>query len=73
LSRKKEKAVLASACKPGSFVEKTSEIVKPKETTKPHKNDASSCSQGRRTLTVPKEPKFHSLHVPKSCITRKPT
>ncbi|WJX26430.1 hypothetical protein P8452_15352 [Trifolium repens] len=74
LSRKKEKAVLASACKPGAaFVEKTSEIVKPKETTKPHKNDASSCSQGRRTLTVPKEPKFHSLHVPKSCITRKPT
>ncbi|PNY11043.1 hypothetical protein L195_g007642 [Trifolium pratense] len=69
LSRKKEKVVLASACKPVVIVEKTPEIVKPKETAKPRKNDAS-CSQGKRTLTVPKEPKFHSLHVPKSCITR---
>ncbi|MCI02276.1 DNA ligase 1-like, partial [Trifolium medium] len=76
LSRKKEKtvlaSVLASACKPGVIVEKTPEIVKPKETAKLRKNYAS-CSQGKRTLTVPKEPKFHGLHVPKSCITRKPT
>lgn len=44
---------------------KPSDIVKPKE--------AASCLQGRRALTVPKEPKFHSIHVPKSCTTRKPT
>nr|KYP48475.1 hypothetical protein KK1_029850 [Cajanus cajan] len=31
------------------------------------------CSRGRRALTVPKEPKFQSLHVPKGCTTRKLT
>jgi len=72
LSKKKEKVVLATACKLGAITEKRSDTVKPKEITKPRKIDAS-CSQGRRTLTVPKEPKFHSLHVPKSCTTRKPT
>ncbi|CAK8530386.1 unnamed protein product [Lathyrus sativus] len=57
LSRKKEKVAL----------------VKPKETAKSSKHDDATCLQGRRALTVPKEPKFHSIHVPKSCNTRKPT
>ncbi|XP_058771680.1 uncharacterized protein LOC131645041 [Vicia villosa] len=46
-------------------------LVKPSDIVKP--NEAASCLQGRRALTVPKEPKFHSIHVPKSCSTRKPT
>ncbi|TKY71563.1 hypothetical protein E2542_SST00295 [Spatholobus suberectus] len=81
LPRKKEKVVLAT--KLSVIIEKQSDIVKSKE-AKPHKNDAASptskptgsthrpCSRGRRTLTVPKEPKFQSLHVPKGCTTRKP-
>ncbi|XP_073225807.1 uncharacterized protein [Cicer arietinum] len=72
LSRKKDKAVLATACKLNVIIEKPSETVKPNETATLRKHDAS-CSQGRRALTVPKEPKFQSLHVPKSCTTRKPS
>ncbi|KAL2579351.1 hypothetical protein GLYMA_15G061700v4 [Glycine max] len=81
LPRKKEKAVLAT--KLSVIIEKPSDIVKPKE-TKARKNDAASSptstgsvhrpfSRGRRDLTVPKEPKFQSLHVPKDCTTRKHT
>nr|GME08212.1 AT-rich interactive domain-containing protein 4B [Ipomoea batatas]GME15166.1 AT-rich interactive domain-containing protein 4B [Ipomoea batatas] len=29
--------------------------------------DKSSCSRGKRRVTVPKEPHFHTTHVPKSC------
>lgn len=77
LPRKKEKAVLAT--KLSVIIEKPSDIVKPKE-TKARKNDAASSptstgsvhrpfSRGRKDLTVPKEPKFQSLHVPKDCTT----
>lgn len=77
LPRKKEKAVLAT--KLSVIIEKPSDIVKPKE-TKPRKNDAVSSptskttgsvhrpfSRGRKDLTVPKEPKFQNLQVPKDC------
>ncbi|CAJ1961422.1 unnamed protein product [Sphenostylis stenocarpa] len=83
LPRKKEKVVIAT--KLSVIVEKPSDIVKPKE-AKPRKVEAGSsptcktrgstprpCSRGRRALTVPVEPKFHSLHVPKGCNTRKHT
>ncbi|KAJ1396577.1 hypothetical protein SESBI_32501 [Sesbania bispinosa] len=78
LSSKREKVKLSV------IIEKPSAIVKPKEAAMPRKKDVSSptskaagstsrpCSRGKGTLTVPKEPKFQNLHVPKSC-TRKPT
>ncbi|KAL2342015.1 hypothetical protein Fmac_009955 [Flemingia macrophylla] len=85
LARKKEKVVIPT--KLSVIVEKPSNIVKPKEAAKARKNDAGcspptsktsgsthnnrSSSQGRRALTVPKEPKFQTLHVPKGCTTRK--
>lgn len=78
LPRKKEKVVIAT--KLSAIMEKPSDIVKPKEASKASRNDAASSptskitgSRGKRALTVPKEPKFQSLHVPKSCTTRKPT
>ncbi|MED6168906.1 hypothetical protein PIB30_015963 [Stylosanthes scabra] len=82
LSRKKGKVVLGTPCKLSVILEKPSNIVKPKGAAKARQNDASSptskgaastsraCSRGRRALTVPKEPKFQSLHVPKSCTIR---
>ncbi|ESW20306.1 hypothetical protein PHAVU_006G198000 [Phaseolus vulgaris] len=72
LPRKKEKVVIAT--KLGVIIEKPSDIVKPKA-AKPRKVEASPgpCSWGRRALTVPMEPKFHSLHVPKDCNTKKRT
>ncbi|CAL0300844.1 unnamed protein product [Lupinus luteus] len=87
LSRKKEKVLPATPCKLDVIAEKplNSNILKPKEVEKPCDNDVSSpaskvagsvsrpCSQKKRALTVPREPKFHSLHVPKSCITMKQT
>ncbi|RDX96039.1 hypothetical protein CR513_21360, partial [Mucuna pruriens] len=76
LPRKKEKVVIAT--KLSVIIEKPSDIVKAK-VAKARKNDAASSptskttsSRGRRTLTVPKEPNFQSLHVPKGCTTRKP-
>ncbi|KAL4356290.1 hypothetical protein AHAS_Ahas09G0071900 [Arachis hypogaea] len=83
--RKKGKVVLGTPCKLSVILEKPLKIAKPKDTAKSCQNDASSptsngatsnsklCSRGRRTLTVPKEPKFHSLHVPRSCTIRNPT
>ncbi|XP_020969887.1 uncharacterized protein LOC107623890 isoform X2 [Arachis ipaensis] len=85
LSRKKGKVVLGTPCKLSVILEKPSKIAKPKDAAKPRQNDASPptsngaasnskpCSRGRRTLTVPKEPKFHSLHVPRSCTIRNAT
>ncbi|KAK7246665.1 hypothetical protein RIF29_41535 [Crotalaria pallida] len=87
LSRKKEKVLLATPCNLSVIVEKpsTSNTAKPNEAAKPHDNDVSSpaskaagsasrpCSRGRKALTVPKEPKFHSLHVPKRCTAVKQT
>ncbi|KAL4357296.1 hypothetical protein AHAS_Ahas09G0172500 [Arachis hypogaea] len=81
LSRKKGKVVLETLCKLNVILKKPSKIVKPKDTAKPCQNDASSptsngaasnskpCSREKRTLTVPKEPKF----VPRSCTIRNPT
>ncbi|XP_052192173.1 uncharacterized protein LOC127801270 isoform X2 [Diospyros lotus] len=40
-----------------------------KATTSPA---SRSLSRGKRPVTIPKEPHFHSVHVPKSC-SRKPT
>ncbi|XP_027338107.1 uncharacterized protein LOC113852048 [Abrus precatorius] len=84
LSRKKEKVVVAT--KLSVIIEKPLDIVKkPKEAAKPRKNDVASLtskttgstsrfySRERRPLTVPKEPKFQCLHVPKGCTTRKQT
>ncbi|KAK9286980.1 hypothetical protein L1049_015388 [Liquidambar formosana] len=62
--------------------EKSSKFSRLEEAGKPSENDAiptikasastapRSLSRGRRPSTVPKEPNFHSIHVPKSC-TRK--
>ncbi|XP_062082505.1 uncharacterized protein LOC133788876 isoform X2 [Humulus lupulus] len=66
----------------GVIKENSSTILRRKEASKPCKNEASSAteasgpvvprsvSRGRRPSTIPKEPNFHCLHVPKSC-TRK--
>ncbi|PON83384.1 neurofilament heavy protein [Trema orientale] len=66
----------------GVIKEKSSTFLRDKEATKPCENGASSAtkasgstaprsvSRGRRPATIPKEPNFHSIHVPKSC-TRK--
>ncbi|KAF4382023.1 hypothetical protein G4B88_006655 [Cannabis sativa] len=66
----------------GVIKEKSSTIPRRKEAAKPSKHSISSTteascpvaprsvSRGRRPSTMPKEPNFHSLHVPKSC-TRK--
>ncbi|BAT90232.1 hypothetical protein LR48_Vigan08g125300 [Vigna angularis] len=61
LPRKKEKAVIAT--KLSVIIEKPS--VKPKA--------AKPRSWARKALTVPIEPKFHRLHVPKHCNNRKRT
>ncbi|XP_014517883.1 uncharacterized protein LOC106775291 [Vigna radiata var. radiata] len=53
LPRKKEKAIIAT--KLSLIMEKPSDIVKPK------------AAKPRKALTVPIEPKFHRLHVPKDC------
>ncbi|KAK9286985.1 hypothetical protein L1049_015393 [Liquidambar formosana] len=62
--------------------EKSSKFSRLEEAGKPSENDAipatkasastapRSSSRGKRPSTVPKEPNFHSIHVPKSC-TRK--
>ncbi|XP_023877798.2 uncharacterized protein LOC111990241 isoform X2 [Quercus suber] len=62
--------------------ETSSTVLTPQEEAKPCESGASpgtkastqttsrSLSRGRRPLTIPKEPNFHSIHVPKSC-TRK--
>ncbi|XP_047161014.1 uncharacterized protein LOC124831148 [Vigna umbellata] len=63
LPRKKEKVV--NATKLSVIIEKPSGIVKPKA--------AKPRSWGRKALTVPIEPKFHRLHVPKDCNNRKHT
>ncbi|BAT95484.1 hypothetical protein VIGAN_08222400 [Vigna angularis var. angularis] len=63
LARKKGKAVIAT--KLSVIIEKPPGIVKPKA--------AKPCSWDRKALTVPIEPKFHRLHVPKDCINRKHT
>ncbi|KAM7479071.1 hypothetical protein LguiA_027284 [Lonicera macranthoides] len=57
--------------------ETSSKILRPKEGIKPRESNAPkaavasaksrSSSRGRRPVTVPTEPKFHSTHVPKSC------
>ncbi|KAI4296495.1 hypothetical protein L6164_036448 [Bauhinia variegata] len=75
LSSKREKVFPATSSGNLSAISETSSnILQPKEAAKPSgkATDASSrsCSRGRRATTTPKEPKFHSLHVPKSC-TRK--
>ncbi|KAK7412208.1 hypothetical protein VNO78_03658 [Psophocarpus tetragonolobus] len=84
LTRKKEKVVVAT--KLSVIIEKPSNTLKPKE-AKPRKNNTASAPtrktsassthrpfpRERRDLTIPQEPKFHSLHVPKGCTTRKHT
>ncbi|XP_027931515.1 uncharacterized protein LOC114187452 [Vigna unguiculata] len=59
LRRKKEKVVIAT--KLSAIIEKPSDIVKPK------------AAKPRKALTVPIEPNFHRLHVPKNCSNRKRT
>lgn len=65
-----------------SVIKETSSTVLTPQEAKPCESGASpgtkastqttsrSLSRGRRPLTIPKEPNFHSIHVPKSC-TRK--
>lgn len=31
---------------------------------------SKSSSRGRRTVTIPKEPNFHTSHMPKSCVKK---
>ena len=58
----------------GVIEETSSQILRPKEEGKPSESGAplaiKSSSRGRRPVTIPKEPNFNSIHVPKSC-TRK--
>ncbi|XWS55249.1 hypothetical protein CRYUN_Cryun10bG0159100 [Craigia yunnanensis] len=79
-SRKK----LVSLMKPGQLgviKEMSPTMSRPKETSDPDEigtslatkastSNASRPSQGRRHTTIPKEPNFHSIHVPKSCTRR---
>ncbi|KAI4299213.1 hypothetical protein L6164_032693 [Bauhinia variegata] len=80
---KKSQRVQPKFVRPGGALssEISSNILQPKEAEKPRSSGASPrskatgassrfCSRGRRATTIPKEPNFHSLHVPKSC-TRK--
>ncbi|XWS62505.1 hypothetical protein CRYUN_Cryun06bG0016800 [Craigia yunnanensis] len=76
---------LVSLMKPGQLgVRKEVSTTKsrPRETSDPNESEtslvtkasASNASrpspQGRRHTTIPKEPNFHSIHVPKSCTRR---
>ncbi|XVF00674.1 hypothetical protein REPUB_Repub04eG0021300 [Reevesia pubescens] len=79
-SRKK----MVSLAKPGQLgvIKEMSPITSsPKETSDPNESgtslatkasasNARPSSQGRRHTTIPKEPNFHSIHVPKSCTRR---
>ena len=54
---------------------KTARLGVIEEVAKPSKNEASSSvprsmSRGRRPTTIPKEPYFHTIHVPKSCTKK---
>ncbi|CAI8591317.1 unnamed protein product [Vicia faba] len=73
--KRKSKMMQHHGVRPLSVLSRKKEkaFVKSKETAEPCKHDDASYLQGKRALTVPKEPKFHSIHVPKSCTTRKPT
>ncbi|KAF9665885.1 hypothetical protein SADUNF_Sadunf16G0171400 [Salix dunnii] len=63
----------------GVIKEDSPTILRPKEAEKPSKScvspeikaSASAVSrqslQGKRSTTIPKEPKFHAIHTPKSC------
>ncbi|GMJ12634.1 hypothetical protein like AT4G17000 [Hibiscus trionum] len=69
------RGVASSRKKPGQLgaIKETSPTMPgpPKETSDPNESGTSSVkkasSQRRRHTTIPKEPKFHSLHAPKSC------
>ncbi|KAL5561106.1 hypothetical protein UlMin_030853 [Ulmus minor] len=66
----------------GVIKETSPTILRHREAAKPGENGASpatqtsdpitsrSVSRGRRTITIPKEPNFHSIHIPKSCTKK---
>lgn len=66
----------------GVIKETSPKILRPKEPAKPSENgtspltkaSASAASrqslQGKRLTTIPKEPNFHPIHVPKNCTRR---
>lgn len=60
--------------KESSTISRTKEAPSETQAQKSTANTASSrsSSRGKRPATVPKEPNFHSMHVPKSC-TKTPT
>ncbi|EOX97275.1 Uncharacterized protein TCM_006349 isoform 1 [Theobroma cacao] len=66
---------LVSNMKPGQLgvIKETSpRMSRTKETSDPDESGTSLATkpQGRRHTTIPKEPNFHSIHVPKSCTRR---
>ncbi|XWS67549.1 hypothetical protein CRYUN_Cryun04dG0015800 [Craigia yunnanensis] len=79
-SRKK----LVSLMKPGQLHtrEMSPTMSRPMETSDPNESETSLATkasasnasrpspQGRRHTTIPKEPNFHSIHMPKSCTRR---
>lgn len=80
LSRKKGNGVLSTPGKQVRVIdEKCSEHMEVKEAevaractngVSPMTKACSSSSKAKRATTVPKEPNFHSLHVPKSCTKK---
>ncbi|XP_059447807.1 uncharacterized protein LOC132179171 isoform X2 [Corylus avellana] len=81
MSSRKETVSLMTPRQLSVINETSSKFLTPKNVAKPSQNAAPgtkastrtasrSLSRGRRPATIPKEPIFHSIHVPKSC-TRK--
>ncbi|KAF8404832.1 hypothetical protein HHK36_009721 [Tetracentron sinense] len=72
-SVRKEAAVSVVSAGQLSVIEETpSTISRPKEAATITNSAAAprSSSRGRRPPTIPKEPNFHSIHVPKSCTKK---
>jgi hypothetical protein len=82
MSSRKGTVALMTPCQLSAIKETSSKIFTPRSVAKASENAAPgtkasahtasrSLSRGRRRpATIPKEPNFHSIHVPKSC-TRK--
>lgn len=77
-----KKATVSSMAQKGHILEETSGKRMESKEMKLNQNAANSgirtaspgvlrsLSRGRRPLTVPKEPNFHRVHVPKSCAQK---
>ena len=73
---------LKTRCQLSVIKETSSTVLTQQEDAEPCESGASpgtkasacttsrSLSRGRRPVTIPKEPNFHSIHVPKSCTKK---